>query len=125
MKRFLLAAAVGALVASGCGGGGGGVYPDTDVVELAGFELKLATKVEKSGGLLQTGTLEYVGSGDLVPIYRAYVDAMKARGWVGANDEIAGDKAVGTLRKDNRTCSLSFTSAQGVIRASIKVAQTK
>jgi hypothetical protein len=125
MNRVLIAAAVGAFAVQGCGGGGAGVYPDTDVVELSGFELKLATGVQKSGGLLQTGTLEYVGAGDLVAVYRAYVDAMKARGWVGANDEITGDKAIGTLRKDNRSCALTFTSAQGQIRASIKVAQTK
>jgi hypothetical protein len=32
---------------------------------------------------------------------------------------------VGTLRKDNRTCTLEFTSAGGQVRAVIKVSQTK
>ena len=50
--------------AAGCASGGG-LYPDTDVMEVKGYELKVATGVQKSGGLLQAGTLEYSGAGDL------------------------------------------------------------
>lgn len=104
---------------------GGGVYPDTDVVEPSGFELKVATQIQKSVGQLQAGTLEYSGSGELVPVYREYVEAMRSHGWAGAADDIQGQKAVGTLRKDNRTCALEFTSVSGQIRIVIKVALTK
>jgi hypothetical protein len=103
----------------------GGTFPDTDVVEPRGFQLKLATQVQKSGGLLQAGTLEYAGTGDLNQVYRDYVKAMSGHGWSSGSDEINGGKAVGTLRKDNRTCTLEFTSAAGQIRSVIKVAQTK
>jgi hypothetical protein len=50
---------------------------------------------------------------------------MRALGWTGAADDIAGQKASGTMRKDNRTCALEFTSASGTIKVSIKVSQTK
>lgn len=108
---------------AGCASGG--VYPDTDVVEPSGFELKLATQIQKSVGQLQAGTLEYAGPGELVPAYRDYVAAMRSHGWAGAADDIQGQKAVGTLRKDNRTCALEFTSVNGQIRIVIKVALTK
>jgi hypothetical protein len=123
MKK-LLVAVVAALFFQGCAGGGG-VYPDTDVVEPRDCELKIATGIQKSGGLLQAGTLEYSGSGDLVQVYREYVASMRSHGWSGANDEIAGQKATGTLRKDNRTCALEFTSAGGQVKISIKLSQTK
>ncbi|HLY11031.1 MAG TPA: hypothetical protein VKW04_17145 [Planctomycetota bacterium] len=102
-----------------------GLYPDTDLVEPKDFDLKVATGIQKSGGLLQAGNLEYAGTGDLVAEYRAYVADMRIHGWTGAADDIQGQKAVGTLRKDNRTCSLEFTSAGGQIRITIKVTQTK
>ena len=105
--------------------GGGGVYPDTDVVEPKDFELKVATGIQKSGGLLHTGNLEYSGSGELVQIYREYVASMRSLGWSGAADDITAQKAIGTLRKDNRTCALEFTSSAGAIRATVKVTQTK
>ena len=123
MKKLMLAM-VAALLFQGCSGGGG-VYPDTDVVEPRDCDLKIATGIQKSGGLLQAGSLEYAGSGDLVQVYRDYVAAMRSHGWVGANDEIAGQKATGTLRKDNRTCALEFTSAAGQVKISIKLSQTK
>ena len=78
-----------------------------------------------AGGLLQSGNLEYAGQGDLVAVYRDYVADMRKQGWTGANDDIAAQKATWTLRKDNRTCSLEFTSAGGQIRITIKVTQTK
>jgi hypothetical protein len=123
MKLLRIVAPVLILAAAACASGG--VFPDTDVVEPSNFELKLATQVQKSGGLLQAGTLEYAGTGDLNQIYRDYVKAMRGQGWVSGSDEINGGKAVGTLRKDNRTCMLEFTSAGGQVRAVIKVSQTK
>lgn len=112
------------VLAAGCAGGGG-LYPDTDVMEVKAYELKVATGVQKSGGLLQSGTLEYSGVGDLTTTFREYVAAMRSVGWTSATDDISGGKAVGTMRKDNRTASLEFVSAAGQIRATIKVAQTK
>jgi hypothetical protein len=123
MKRLIMAVAA-AVLFQGCGGGGG-LYPDTDLIEPRDCELKVATGIQKSGGLLQAGTLEYSGTGDLVAVYREYVAAMRSHGWTGAADEIQGQKAVGTLRKDNRTCALEFTSAAGSLKISIKVSQTK
>ncbi len=109
---------------AGCSGGGGR-YPDTDVMEVGGYELKGATGVQKSGGLLQAGTLEYSGSGNLTEAFRDYVAAMRDAGWTSATDDITSGRAVGTMRKDNRTCSLEFISAGNQVRAIIKVAQTK
>ena len=123
MKK-LMATFAAAMLFQGCAGGGG-VYPDTDLVEPRDCELKIATGIQKSGGLIQAGTLEYSGSGELVQVYRDYVASMRSHGWTGANDEIAGQKATGTLRKDNRTCALEFTSAGGQIKISLKVSQTK
>jgi hypothetical protein len=122
--KNLMAVVAAAVLFQGCGGGTQ-LYPDTDVIEPRDFELKVATGIQKSGGLLQAGVLEYAGTGDLVLAYRDYVAAMRAQGWTGASDEIQGQKAVGTLRKDNRTCALEFTSAGGQVKASVKVSQTK
>ena|SRR5688572_26579199 len=122
MKKLMAVLAAAALF-QGCGGGN--VYHDTDVVEPRDFELKVASKVEMSGGLMLTGNLEYSGSGDLVPIYQDYVMSMKARGWAAASDDISASKAIGTLRKDNRTCVLEFTSSAGAVRAIVKVSPTK
>jgi len=121
MKKACLAAALLAVL-QGCATG---LYPDTDLVEPKDFELKVATGIQKSGGLLQAGNLEYSGTGELVAIYREYVADMRTHGWTGAADDIQNAKASGTLRKDNRTCSLEFTSAGGTIRVTIKVTQTK
>lgn len=122
MKKMIVAA-LAAVMFAGCAAGG--LYPDTDVVEPKDFELKVATGIQKSGGLLQAGNLEYAGSGELVTVYREYVAAMRSHGWTGAADDIAGQKATGTLRKDNRTCALEFTTAGGQVKVSIKVSQTK
>ena len=122
MKK-LLAVLLAAATFQGCGGAG--LYPDTDVVEPRDFDLKVATGVQKSGGMLQAGNLEYAGSGDLVLVYREYVAAMRTHGWSGAADDIQGQKATGTLRKDNRTCGLEFTSAGGQVKITVKVTQTK
>ena len=109
----------------GACGGGGNVYPDTDVVEVPTFELKLATGIQKDRGTMQAGTLEYSGQGELVSVFRKYVSAMKAQGWQSRNEEVAGDKAVATLGKEVRTCSLQFTQTQGTIRAVIKITPPK
>ncbi|HYF00897.1 MAG TPA: hypothetical protein VEJ18_18390 [Planctomycetota bacterium] len=122
MRNLALAAAV--LAWAGCAGSGG-LYPDTDVVEPPGFEIKVATGVVKSGGLMQTGTLEYSGSGELTEAFREYVASMRGAGWTSASDDIGVGKAVGTLRKDNRTCALEFVSMQGQLRATIKITPTK
>ena len=106
-------------------GGGGQIYPDTDVSEIPNFELKVATGVQKDRGTMQAGTLEYSGQGDLVAVFRNYIAAMKGHGWHSRSEEVTSDKAVATLGKEVRTCSLQFTQAQGTIRAVIKISQAK
>jgi hypothetical protein len=123
MKK-LMAAVGAALLFQGCASGGG-LYHDTDVVEPKDFDLKVASGILMSGGLMQTGNLEYSGSGDLVQVYRDYLTAMRSHGWTSAADDIAAQKATGTLRKDNRTCALEITSAGGQVRITIKITQTK
>jgi hypothetical protein len=125
MKALAVLAGVAAVLA-GCGGGGG-LYPDTDIPEVSGYKLKSTSPLQKSGGVLQSGTLEYEGSGDLQQSYRDYLDQMKSAGWVSRQDEITPEKAVGQLvsRKDNRTCSIEFVKVSGVIRATIKVMPSK
>jgi hypothetical protein len=123
LKKAALAFVL-AVAAAGCAGGG--VYPDTDVVEPNGMTLKLATgPLQISGGLLLSGVLEYEGDGDLNLLFRAYLEAMKKNGWAHAGSEVKGDKATGTLGKDTRKCGLSFTAANGKIRAVITVSQAK
>ncbi len=110
-------------LAAGCSGGG--VYPDSDVVEPSGFELKIAKGMQMSENSLQAGTLEYEGAGELNAVFRAYIDAMKGHGWAHHASEVAGDKATGTLRKGVRSCALTFTNTNGRIRAVITVAVPK
>jgi len=110
--------------AAGCGGGSR-LYLDTDVAEVPGFTAAAAKEVQMSGGLMQSGTLEYTGSGDVAEVLRAYVETMKGIGWTTAHVDTSGDRAVGTLRKDNRTCSLEFVKSSGKIHAVIKVGTTK
>ena len=125
MKKLMAVLAAGVLF-QGCLGGGAQVYPDTDVIEPKDFgDPKVAQGISKSGGVMHSGSLEYAGAGELVQVYRDYVAAMKSQGWNGAADDIQATKAVGTLRKDNRTCALEFTSSAGTIRATIKISQTK
>jgi len=110
-------------LAAGCGGGN--VYPDSDVVEPSGFELKIAKGMQMSENSLQAGTLEYEGSGELNGVFRAYIDDMKGHGWAHHASEVVGDKATGTLRKGVRSCALQFTNMNGRIRAVITVAVPK
>lgn len=114
-----------ALAAAGCGGGGSGLYHDTDVREVEGFRRSSAKEIQMGGGLMQSGTLEYSGSGDVKDVFDDYVAAMKDVGWMIAGVDVQGDRAIGTLRKDNRTCNLEFVKASDKIRASIRVGPTK
>jgi hypothetical protein len=122
MKKLMVAVAA---VVLGQGCMGGGVYHDTDVVAPKDFELKVASKIEMAGGLMLSGNLEYAGAGDLVQVYHDYIASMKSHGWTASADDISANKAIGTLRKDNRACALEFTSASGTIRATVKVSPTK
>src|SRR5688572_17208694 len=110
MSRFLAAAAAAFVALQACGGTE--QFPDTDVAEIDGFVVKRATGVKMSDGKIETGTLEYAGQGDLNTVYRDYVAAMKSSGWVTESSEIEGNKATATLKKDTRTCTLTFMSAQ-------------
>jgi hypothetical protein len=110
-----------ALAVTGCGGGGSGLYLDTDVREVEGFRNTSAKEIQMSGGHMQQGTLEFSGSGDLKEVFTDYVAAMKDVGWSIANVDVQGDRAVGMLRKDNRSCNLEFIKASERIRATIRV----
>ena len=114
----------GMLMALTACGGGGDIFPDGDVVEPPDFKL-IKSDVKTSGGLIQSGTMSYEGEGELTVVYRDYLALMREVGWVRSSGQIDGPKAVGTLRKDTRTCELSFTSSQGMIRISITVSPAK
>src|SRR6185503_1438139 len=95
---------------------GGSVYPDTDVVEPASFELKIATGIVKSDGLMRSGTLEYAGAGDMVRAYRVWAEDMGYRGWIGGTDEMTSQKAACVFRKDGRNLDVLWTASSGAIR---------
>jgi hypothetical protein len=111
-------------IAAGCGGGAG-QYLDTDVAVVSGFTQSSAKEVQISAGMMQSGILEYSGSGDVAEVFRSYIEAMKGQGWTIANVDVGGERAVGRLRKDNRTCELEFAKASSKVRAVIKVGTTK
>ena len=114
-----LVASLGILaVLAGCGGVA--VYPDTDVAEPPGFDLKTA-KADKSDGAMRTGILEYEGQGDLLLVFRAHQDGMVSQGWSSVSDNFDATKAVGILQKDNRTCTVEMISTSGPIRVTITV----
>lgn len=114
-----LVAGLGILaVLAGCGGGA--LYPDTDVIELKEFRLKTA-KAEKSEGAMRSGVLEYEGQGDLLTTYRSYIESMIAEGWASVSDTVDATKAVGVMKKDNRTCTIEMLSTSGPIKVNIKV----
>ena len=116
-RRFLAALLI---VAAGCGGGQ--LYPNTDVVVPSGLEQKIATGFRYTpGNLLESGHMECEGSGELIPVFRDYVAQMQTYGWSPVNSDVQADKATGTLRKDTRGCTLTFTQANGKIRALIVV----
>jgi outer membrane lipoprotein-sorting protein len=101
------------------------VYPGTDVVEPKEFELKRALGMKKTDGLLETGTLEYGGAGDLAKIYDAYVKEMESVGWQGVANDSGNDKRIGTLRKGERICTIEFTKVATGIQAVINVGPGK
>src|SRR5688572_21687215 len=108
MKK-LLAVVAGVVLFQGCLlFEGGSVFPETDIVEPAGFELQLATQVVKANGLMRSGTLEYAGAGDMVQAYRVWAEDMGYRGWIGGTDEMTSQKATCIFRKDGRTCDVLF-----------------
>ena len=110
--------------AAGCGGGSG-LYLDTDVAAVSGFTQSSAKEVQISAGMMQSGMLEYTGYGEVAETFRSYIESMKEQGWTIANVDVAGDRAVGKLRKDNRTCELEFSKGSNKVRAVIKVGTTK
>ena len=114
------------LLACAFGCGGGNLYPNTDVVEPRNMDPKVATGFQyTAGGLLAAGHMECEGAGELNAIFRSYVEDMKAHGWAPLNTDVQGDKATGSLRKDTRSCSLTFTQANGRVRAVIIVGLPK
>ena len=125
MKKLLAVFAVVVLFQGCLVFEGGSAYPETDIVEPAGFELKLATGIVKSEGLMRSGTLEYVGAGDLVKAYRVWADDMGYRGWIGGTDEMTNQKATCLFRKDGRTCDVLWTSSAGSIKMTMKISPAK
>jgi ABC-type phosphate transport system substrate-binding protein len=120
--RIFIALAVAGLV--GCSGGSSR-YLETDVLEVHGFQRTYAKDIQMSGGLMQTGTLEYSGSTDVADAFNEYVEAMKGNGWTIANVDSQGDKSVATMRKDNRTCNIEFSKSGSKTKAHIQVGTTK
>ena len=116
-KAFVILAAV--VLGPACGGPS--VIPDTDVIEPHGFT-PVAIDASKSDGEMTSGTLEYQGTGELLTVFRAYVEAMKGEGWSGASTEkFTGAKATATLRKASRNCNIEFTEKLGDVRAVISI----
>lgn len=124
MKNLLVVLVVVALLQGCLVFEGGSAYPDTDVVEPALFELKLATGIVKSDGLMRSGTLEYAGAGDMVKAYREWAQDMGYRGWIGGTDEMTNHKAACIFRKDGRICDVLWTSTSGSIKVTMKVKPT-
>lgn len=126
MKRLLagVSACAAALLALGCAGSPD-FYPGTDIAQVSGFELRRADSIQKSGGVILAGTLEYFGDGNLTEVFQEYILEMGELGWSSASDQIDEKKAVGTMRKDNRTCNVSFVLVDGDIQATIQVSQTQ
>ena len=96
-------------------------YPGTDVLEIPGLEVESATDLQQSGGTLQSGTLVYRGKGDLVEIFRIYVQAMEHEGWMTTYANFSGDAGSATLRKDQRVARIVFSNGKKKLTASIQV----
>ena len=96
-------------------------YPDTDVIRPDGLELRSATDLEKSSGVLWSGTLVFAGEADLIDVYEDYVAAMREIGWVTTHVNIAANKAIATLRKNGRAAHLEFLALNEIVRATIRV----
>lgn len=118
---FLVLAVVVVLGAMpGCGGGPD-AYPETDVANVPGFKLTGASDIKKSVGVLIEGTLTYEGSGHVAETYMAFLEEMKELGWISGRDKIETDKAMGSLHKGNRTCSIDLVKEGGRVKATVKV----
>jgi outer membrane lipoprotein-sorting protein len=100
-------------------------YLMTDVPEPERFTLSSSIDVRTSGGILESGTLEFGGSGSLVELYSVYLEAMKGQGWTRTQEATSGEKATATLKKDNRTCQVEFSKKGDSIRAVIRVEPSK
>lgn len=100
-------------------------YLMTDVPEPERFTLSGSTDVRTSGGILESGTIEYGGSGSLVEHYSVYLEAMKGQGWTRTRDATSGEKATATLKKDQRTCEVEFLKKGDSIRVVIRVESAK
>jgi hypothetical protein len=100
---------------------GGSAYPETDIVEPALFELKLATGIQKADGVMRSGTLEYVGAGDMVKAYREWAADMGYRGWIGGTDEMTNQKFTCLFRKEGRVCDVLWSSASGSVKVTMKI----
>lgn len=125
MNRLLLPLIAAALSLQACGSKPVR-YPGTDVMEIPGFRLKTATDLQQSGNTLQSGTLVYAGKGNVQEVYKGYVEAMNAQGWVTTYSNIGSDKANGTLRKDRRICYVEFVADDDKhLRGTVRVTQAE
>jgi hypothetical protein len=96
-------------------------YPGTDILDIPDFEIERGTDIEQSGNLIHSGTLVYRGEGNLRQIFRHYLHAMEAIGWVTTQANYDGQIATATLRKDKRFAKLHFLNGKKVITATIQV----
>ncbi len=105
---------------AGCGGGAA-AYPKTDVPEPRGMGLLKAKLEHTTDNRIKSGTLEYKGQGSMQEVWRGYLTDLEKHGWQITAQEYVGERATATLKKDNRTISIEFTSASGSIHANVKV----
>jgi hypothetical protein len=98
------------------------VYPGTDVMEVAGFDLVTGRDLEMVGTQLRAGELVYTGSRDVREAFHDYMGSMARRGWTRTSSHVTRDRAQGTLWKDNRTATVEFVALrEDVTQATIKI----
>ncbi len=123
MKRALF---VVGLLAVGCADGGG-LYHNTDIAEVAGFNVVTAGIANIAGPGPAEGTLVYEGKGNIEILIREYIINMELQGWMLKDRSLEVGKGTAMMVKGSRTCSIEFSSADGeegaigMIRASINV----
>lgn len=100
------------------------VFPETDVLLLTELTLKASSGIVKEGGLLNAGTLEFEGAGEMSDIAYAYYDALKERGWKRMHLYSAKEETA-DFRKDDRRCDVRVWREGGKVRALIKVGPRK
>jgi hypothetical protein len=99
------------------------LYPQTDVVEVPGFQLRRARDLWLApDGTLGRGTLEYEGAGDLRYAFHHYLELMAGQGWSVTLKQVDGEKALGVLNKNRRETTVEFARTSGMIQAVIRVA---